>query len=42
MRKLTDTSKLHGLGWRHKTSLKEGLRKYYDWYQASIKTGWNL
>ena len=37
MRKLTDVSKLHGLGWRHKTSLDEGLRKFYDWYQDSVR-----
>jgi nucleoside-diphosphate-sugar epimerase len=36
MRKLTDVSNLHGLGWRHKTSLDEGLRKFYDWYQDSV------
>ena len=29
-RKLLDVSKLHGLGWKHKTSLKEGLTITYQ------------
>ena len=32
MRKLTDPSKLHGLGWKHKVELEEGIKKMYDWY----------
>ena len=31
-RKLLDTSKLEGLGWSSKTSLKDGLAQTYDWY----------
>ena len=31
MRKLTDPSKLHALGWRHSIELPEGIRKMYDW-----------
>lgn len=31
-RKLMDSSKIHGLGWRHRTSLKDGLRAAYEWY----------
>ncbi|MFA4943160.1 MAG: GDP-L-fucose synthase [Lentisphaeria bacterium] len=31
-RKLTDVSRLHALGWRHRTSLRDGLRQVYDWY----------
>ncbi len=31
-RKLMDVSRLNNLGWQHKTSLEEGLRKTYDWY----------
>ncbi|HEV7333531.1 MAG TPA: GDP-L-fucose synthase [Flavisolibacter sp.] len=31
-RKLMDSSKLQGLGWKHKVSLKEGLRKAYAFY----------
>jgi len=32
MRKLTDPSKLHSLGWHHKVELEEGIAKIYDWY----------
>ena len=32
-RKLLDCSKLHQLGWRHKTDLADGIRKTYEWYQ---------
>jgi GDP-L-fucose synthase len=32
MRKLTDVSKLHALGWHHQIEIEEGIRKMYDWY----------
>ncbi|WP_024790804.1 MULTISPECIES: GDP-L-fucose synthase family protein [unclassified Lebetimonas] len=32
MRKVTDVSKLHSLGWQYKTTLKEGIEKVYRWY----------
>ncbi len=32
MRKLTDVSKLHSLGWKHKVSIQKGIEKMYDWY----------
>jgi GDP-L-fucose synthase len=32
MRKLTDPSKLHSLGWHHRVELEEGIAKIYDWY----------
>ena len=32
MKKLTEVSKLHGLGWKHKVELKEGIEKMYEWY----------
>jgi len=32
MIKLTDPSKLHGLGWKHKVELKEGIASMYTWY----------
>ncbi len=32
MRKLTDPSKLHGLGWKHKVELEEGIAQLYNWY----------
>lgn len=31
-RKLTTVDKLHGLGWKHKVSLNEGIRRAYEWY----------
>ena len=31
-RKLVDVSKLHGLGWRPKIPLREGLKHTYDWF----------
>ena len=31
-RKLLDVSKLHGLGWRHRIGLEEGIRSTYRWY----------
>ena len=36
MRKLTDPSKLHELGWHHKIDIKEGVGKLYKWYVNSI------
>ena len=32
MRKLTDPSKLHSLGWHHKIEIGEGISRLYDWY----------
>jgi GDP-L-fucose synthase len=37
-RKILDVSKLHALGWRHKISLKEGLRQVYEDYVNTITT----
>ena len=31
-RKLTDVSKLHGLGWQHKVELEEGVALAYEWF----------
>lgn len=31
-RKLTVVDKLHGLGWKHKVSLNEGIKLAYDWF----------
>lgn len=36
-RKVTDMSKLHNMGWKHKTSLKDGLKKTYDWFLSNEK-----
>jgi GDP-L-fucose synthase len=32
MRKLTDVSKLHALGWKHTVELREGIIQLYNWY----------
>jgi len=37
MKKLTDPSKLHALGWRHKVELEDGIIKIYNWYKENIK-----
>jgi GDP-L-fucose synthase len=31
-RKLLDVSKLHGLGWRHRIGLREGIESTYRWF----------
>lgn len=35
MRKLTNPSKIHSLGWHHKITVKEGIPKLIDWYQIN-------
>lgn len=32
MRKLTDPSKLHSLGWHHQVEIEEGVQRMYGWY----------
>lgn len=32
LRKLTDPSKLHGLGWHHTVGIEEGIKRLYHWY----------
>ena len=32
MRKLTDPSKIHQLGWQHQIDIEEGIEKMYGWY----------
>ncbi|MDR1004797.1 MAG: GDP-L-fucose synthase [Prevotellaceae bacterium] len=32
MRKLTDPSKLHALGWHHTVDIEEGVKRIYQWY----------
>ena len=32
MRKLTDVSKLHALGWRHQIEMEKGIERLYRWY----------
>lgn len=36
MRKLTDPSKLHSLGWKHSIDLDKGIGKMYDYYVGSL------
>ena len=36
-RKLTDVSKLHGLGWKHSTSLDQGIEKLYNCYYSQYQ-----
>ncbi len=36
-RKLMDSSRLHAMGWKHKTSLQEGLKLAYKHFLAEIK-----
>lgn len=33
-RKLMDSTKLHSLGWKHKTSLHDGLKQAYEFFKA--------
>ena len=35
-RKLTDVTKLHGLGWNHKVDLEEGVMLAYDWFKENV------
>lgn len=35
-RKLTDVSKLHGLGWTHKVELEDGVRLAYEWFKDNV------
>ena len=35
MVKLTDPSKLHSLGWKHKVELEDGIKTMYNWYLSS-------
>jgi GDP-L-fucose synthase len=37
MRKLTDVTKLHNLGWHHKIEIEEGVKRMYDWYLTGQK-----
>lgn len=38
MRKLTDVSKLHSLGFKHAVSLREGIERVYKWYLENSLT----
>lgn len=34
-RKLTDVSKLHSLGWKHRIDIQEGVKRLYQWYLSA-------
>lgn len=36
LRKLTDVTKLHNLGWHHKVDIDEGIHRLYEWYLQGI------
>lgn len=36
LRKLTDVTKLHELGWQHKVELDEGVRLAYEWFKENV------
>lgn len=38
-RKLLDVSRLHQLGWRHRTELKDGIRATYRWFVEHHQEG---
>ncbi len=37
MRKLTDVTKLHALGWHHNVEIEEGVERLYRWYLADLE-----
>lgn len=36
LKKLTNVTKLHQLGWHHKIEIDEGIHRLYDWYKQGI------
>jgi GDP-L-fucose synthase len=36
MKKLTDPSKLNGLGWKHQVEIEEGLKMGFEWYKNNL------
>lgn len=36
LRKLTDVTRLHALGWHHRIEINEGIHRLYEWYQKGI------
>lgn len=36
-RKLLDVTRINNLGWKHKTSLEEGIKKTYEWFISNRK-----
>ncbi|WP_086237996.1 GDP-L-fucose synthase family protein [Campylobacter porcelli] len=42
LNKLTDCSKIHALGWKHKINLEEGIKMLYEWYKNTHRGGVEL
>lgn len=38
LRKLTDVTKLHNLGWHHKVEIDEGIHRLYQWYLEGLQS----
>jgi GDP-L-fucose synthase len=38
LRKLTNSSRIHSLGWYHKVDIEEGIEKLYSWYTSSLNS----
>lgn len=38
MKKLTDVTKLHALGWHHRVEIDEGIHRLYEWYKNHLDT----
>lgn len=38
-KKLLSVDRLHNLGWKHKTSLEEGIKKTYEWFLENLEAG---
>jgi GDP-L-fucose synthase len=37
-RKLLNVDKLHNLGWKHSTDLRDGLERTYDWFTNNLES----
>jgi GDP-L-fucose synthase len=37
-RKLLDVTRLHNLGWHHRTPLQEGIRSTYEWFLENVES----
>jgi GDP-L-fucose synthase len=42
MRKLTDVTKLHTLGWRHRIEIDEGVQRLYEWYLRNSSESYRM
>lgn len=38
-RKLLDVSRLHALGWKHETELRDGIASVYAWFRENVACG---